>query len=115
VSNGAEYFCQFGLNIKHRSQFPFTFVVELANQSIGYVPTAEAMGPNGGGDEPILCCSSKLIPEAGQMIEDTSVELVNSLTPGEAPPMPQAPKPGVAWDVSTSKMATVQSMVQHFL
>ncbi|MHB8997026.1 MAG: hypothetical protein ACYC63_17410 [Armatimonadota bacterium] len=107
LSNGSEYFCQFGLNIKHRSQFPFTFVVELANQSIGYIPTPEAMGPNGGGYEPVLCMSSKLIPEAGQMIEDASVELAGSLTPGEVPPAPQAPKAGVAWDVNTSKMATV--------
>ena len=42
-----------------------------------------------------------------QMIEDTSVALANSLTPAEAPQMPQAPKAGVAWDVNTSKMATV--------
>lgn len=106
LSNGSEYFCQFGVNIKHRSPFPFTYVVELANQSIGYVPTAEALGPNGGGYEPVLCMSSKLVPEAGQMIEDASVELAESLTPGQAPAAPTVPAAGKSWDVNTSKMAT---------
>lgn len=107
LSNGSEYFCQFGLGIKHRSQFPFTFVVELANQSIGYIPTPEAMGPNGGGYEPTLCMSSKLVPEAGQMIEDASVELAASLTPGAAPEAPTVPPTSASWDVNSSKMATV--------
>ena len=89
LSNPGEYFCQFGLNIKERSHFPFTYVVELANGCIGYVPTPDAFGPNGGGYEVRMAMSSKLIPEAGQMIEDTSVALANALTPGE---VPQGPK-----------------------
>lgn len=103
VANGAEYFCQFGLNIKHRSPFPYTFVVELANQSLGYVPTAEAMGEHGGGYEPHLCLSSKLVPEAGQMIEDASVELLSSLTPSPAPQPPQVAAAGEAWVVNKAK------------
>lgn len=47
VSNPAEYFVQYGLDIKRGSKFPFTFVVELANGITGYVPTEEALGPNG--------------------------------------------------------------------
>ena len=89
LSNPAEYFCQFGLNIKERSHFPFTYVVELANGCIGYVPTPDAFGPNGGGYEVRMAMSSKLIPEAGQMIEDTSVALANALTPGEVPRGPK--------------------------
>ena len=89
LSNPGESFCLFGLNIKERSHFPFTYVVELANGCIGYVPTPDAFGPNGGGYEVRMAMSSKLIPEAGQMIEDTSVALANSLTPGE---VPQGPK-----------------------
>ena len=89
VSNPAEYFCEFGLDIKRRSHFPFTYVVELANGCIGYVPTEEAMGPHGGGYEPRLAMTSKLVPEAGQMIADASVELLATLTPGPVPLIPQ--------------------------
>lgn len=106
LANPAEYFCQFGLNIKHRSPFPFTYVVELANGCIGYVPTAEALGPMGGGYEPRLAMSSKLVPEAGQMIEDASVELAETLTPGEIPPRPRVPQAGKPWGWGASKSST---------
>ena len=92
VSNPAEYFCEYGLRIKQRSNFPYTWVVELANGCIGYVPTPEALGPQGGGYEPRLAMSSKLVPEAGAMIEEASVELLSGLTPGAAPPRPTVPQ-----------------------
>lgn len=107
LANGAEYFCQFGLNIKQRSPFPFTYVVELANGSIGYVPTPEAMGPQGGGYEPRMATSSKLVPEAGQMIEDASVELAMSLTPGEAHEPPQVQVKPQPWEAGSSTAAKV--------
>jgi len=107
VANPAEYFCQFGLNIKQRSPFPYTWVVELANGCIGYVPTPEAMGPHGGGYEPRLALSSKLVPEAGQMIEDASVRLLQSLTPGEEPPRPTVPQAGTPWGMGSAKASTV--------
>jgi hypothetical protein len=107
VANPAEYFCQFGLNIKRRSGFPYTWVVELANGCIGYVATSEAMGPQGGGYEPRLALSSKLVPEAGQMIEDASVELLASLSPGPEPPRPTVPQAGRPWDMGSAKAATV--------
>ncbi len=103
VSNPTEYFCQFGLNIKERSSFPYTWVVELANGCIGYVPTPEALGPNGGGYEPRLALSSKLVPEAGQIIEDTSVELLDSLAPGLEPPRPTVDTTGAPWDMGSTK------------
>jgi hypothetical protein len=102
VANAAEYFCEFGVNIKQRSNFPYTWVVELANGCIGYVPTAEAMGPHGGGYEPRMAWTSKLVPEAGEMIEDASVELLQSLTPGEEPPRPKVPQVGSPWGYSAS-------------
>ncbi|MGQ9732077.1 MAG: hypothetical protein ACUVX8_12490, partial [Candidatus Zipacnadales bacterium] len=107
VANPAEYFCRFGLNIKRRSKFPYTWVVELANGCIGYVPTPEAMGPAGGGYEPRLALSSKLVPAAGQMIEDTSVALLDSLTPGAEPPRPTVQGPQAPWNMGASKASTV--------
>ena len=106
VANPAEYFCQFGLNIKARSRFPYTWVVELANGCIGYVPTPEAMGPQGGGYEPRLALSSKLVPEAGQMIEDASAALLQSLTPGVEPARPMVATAGQPWGMGASSPGT---------
>lgn len=101
AANPAEYFCRFGLNIKQRSPFPFTWVVELANGCIGYVPTPKAMGEHGGGYEPRLCLSSKLVPEAGQMIEDATVELLQSLEPGAPPPVSQVDPVRSVWQAGS--------------
>ncbi|MGQ9607707.1 MAG: neutral/alkaline non-lysosomal ceramidase N-terminal domain-containing protein [bacterium] len=71
----AELFCDLGLKIKEKSNYKPTFVVELANGCIGYVPTAESF--IGGGYETELVRSSKLIPEAGEMIVQKAVEILN--------------------------------------
>jgi neutral ceramidase len=74
-----EYFCQFGLEIKEQSPFSYTFIAGTANGCVGYIPTAEAMGPNGGGYEPRLCRSSKLAPNAGYLLQRTALKLLNRL------------------------------------
>lgn len=107
AANPAEYFCQFGLNIKDRSRFPYTYVVELANGCIGYVPTADAMGEHGGGYEPRMAMSSKLVPETGQIIEDELVEMLNSLEPGTAHEPPTVEEPGTAWGAGSSSSGDV--------
>lgn len=74
-----EYFCRFGLEIKKQSPFLYTFIAGTANGCVGYIPTAEAMGPNGGGYEPRLCRSSKLTSDAGYVLQCTALKLLNRL------------------------------------
>ncbi|MEX2568670.1 MAG: hypothetical protein WD431_22195 [Cyclobacteriaceae bacterium] len=97
VSNPAEYFVQFGLDIKEGSKFHFTFVVELANGIVGYVPTEEALGPNGGGYETRLTSYSNLEVSAGRQFANTGIELANQMTPGKIPLPPPPPPFGAPW------------------
>jgi hypothetical protein len=97
VSSPAELFCQLGLDIKSASTFPYTFVVELANGIIGYVPTEEAMGPSGGGYETRMGMHSKLIPSAGRRIVEASIDLIKRFTPGKEPEAPKGEK-GIPWN-----------------
>ena len=79
ATTGAEYFCEFGLRIKKASRHPWTWVVSLANDYIGYVPTPQAFV--GGGYEPRTARSSKLAPDAGQKILEGSLKALNRVMP----------------------------------
>jgi len=98
VSNPGELFCQLGLDIKSASPFPYTFVVELANGCIGYVPTEDAMSASGGGYETRMGMHSFLVPSAGRIITRECVGLIRTLSPGSIPRQLQAGKPGTPWD-----------------
>jgi len=98
VSNPAELFCQLGLDIKSASPFPYTFIVELANGCIGYVPTEEAMGPSGGGYETRMGMHSLLVPSAGKEIVEASIDLIKRFTPGKIPEAPKVEKSGRPWN-----------------
>lgn len=91
VSNPSEYFVEYALDIKKASKFPFTFVVELANGCVGYVPTEEAFGPNGGGYETRLTSYSNLEVSAGRQFANTGIELANDMKPGKIPVPPPPP------------------------
>lgn len=98
ITNPAEYFCQYGLEIKSKSPFTFTFPVSLANGSVGYVPVKDAFGPGGGGYETRLTSYSNLEIDTGDKIADASVELVKQMIPGTAPGFEKAlPFSGTPW------------------
>jgi hypothetical protein len=79
ATNGAEYFCEYGLRIKKASPHLSTWVVSLANEWIGYVPTAQAFV--GGGYEPRTARSSKLAPEAGQRLVEGALKALGKVAP----------------------------------
>jgi len=104
VSNPAEFFCQLGLDIKAGSPFSYTFIVELANGIIGYVPTEAAFANDGGGYETRLTAYSNLDIKAGTMIVDESLRMVKQMKPGKLPEWPKVPPfNGEPWDLGDVK------------
>ena len=79
ATNGAEYFCEYGLRIKKCSPFKPTWVVSLANEWIGYVPTAQAFV--GGGYEPRTARSSKMAQDTGQRLVETALKALDKVAP----------------------------------
>jgi hypothetical protein len=72
-----EIFVEIGLQIKGRSPFNPTMTVELANDWVGYVPTKKAFEE--GGYETEFARSSKLVPEAEEILIETACDLLESV------------------------------------
>jgi hypothetical protein len=97
VANEAEMFVEYGLALKKRSPFEFTYPVELANGYVGYVPTEKALGPHGGGYETRLTSYSNLEATAGREMLEESVELVADMNPGTPPTPKEIPPVKSPW------------------
>ena len=74
VTNGAELFAQPALDIQRASPVAQTWVVTLANEYVGYVPTAAAH--SAGGYEVRTARSSFLAVDAADKIVETSLRLL---------------------------------------
>jgi neutral ceramidase len=99
VTDPAEYFCEYGIQIKAGSGFPFTFPASLTNGCVGYVPTKAAFGPDGGGYETRLTSYSNLEITAGDQIRDAGIELAKQMKPGIVPSAAKRlPFTGKPWD-----------------
>lgn len=74
VTMPGELFVELGLDLKERSPFRHTLVIELANAHIAYVPTEE--GFRHGDYEAV---NSRLAPGGGEAMVDAAVEMLNAL------------------------------------
>ena len=75
VSIPAEYFVEHGLRIKEETHPRHTLVVGHANGMVGYVPTAQAF--KRGGYETTFGFGYRMAPEAGDLLADAAIDLVN--------------------------------------
>jgi neutral ceramidase len=82
VTNGAEFFCEYGLRIKKCSLFRPTWVVSLANEYIGYVATANGFAA--GGYEPRTARSSLMAIDTGQKLVESALRALRNVAPGES-------------------------------
>jgi hypothetical protein len=74
VSLPGEIFVELGLAIKERSPFKHTIIAELANGSIGYIPTKRAYAE--GNYEPV---SARCAAGSGEMLVETAVRLLKEI------------------------------------
>jgi hypothetical protein len=69
-----ELFVELGRKIRQESPFPYTFVVSLANDDLGYIVTRESFEQ--GSYEPT---SSRMAPGHGEMVAGKAIELLREL------------------------------------
>lgn len=69
-----ELFAELGLHIQERSPYAHTFILELANDNLGYIPSFRAFRE--GGYEP---ASAILAPGTGEMLAEKAIEVLHYL------------------------------------
>lgn len=74
VAIPGELFVELGQGIQKASPFPYTFIVTLANEGLGYIPTREAYEQ--GAYEPT---STRFAPGSGEILRDKAVEVLTAL------------------------------------
>lgn len=74
VTMPGELFTEFSIDLKNRSPFSNTMLVELSNADIAYIPTIQ--GFNEGDYEAV---NSRLVPGAGEKMIDTALELLKNI------------------------------------
>jgi hypothetical protein len=79
VTNGSEYFCEYALRLKQCSPFATTWLASLANEALGYVPTAQAFVA--GGYESRTGRSSHFAIDAGQILLETGLKALGKIAP----------------------------------
>ena len=75
----AEYFVEHALRIKEACHPRHALVVAQANGMVGYVPTRQAFAR--GGYETTFSDTSRLAPEAGDMLADCAIRLIRAPAP----------------------------------
>ena len=76
ATNPFELYLDYGLRIKARSRPVLTFLVQLADEKCGYLPTAKAVAGGGYSAEKFV-----VGPEGGQVLVDETVHRINYLWP----------------------------------
>ncbi len=79
----AEYFTSLGIDIKKRSPFPHTYIAELANDWIGYLPDRE--GHRLGGYQTWMGLHSYAEVGTGERMADAAVAMLNELRRSKTP------------------------------
>lgn len=94
-----EFFASSGLYLKENSIFPTCMVIELANDSVGYVPEKAAFDlKTGGGYETVLTSYSNLEINAIDIINEKLLEMSGRMLPPEIiPDDSKDNEPGEVW------------------
>jgi hypothetical protein len=75
----AEYFVELGLKIKESAYPRHALIAATSNGMVGYVPTRQAFVR--GGYETTFTGSSRMAPEAGDMLADCAIEIIREAGP----------------------------------